>query len=211
MRLLLILKYLLWFILDHRKNECLIDDGSHENSIKRISTEFNDKNTTLRKMVWSRIIQFMTLLKYLSSNFFLIQIIDSISICRIVGLQILWPQNNHLRNVQVMLYLFEKCIQVRKYCSYDYCLLFGWWCNILHGPCQIVSICFLGVSLAQFPKLHQICRKNYLGKNYASMRRKFPQDYKFHPQTFTLPQDLKKLSNMISFLRNKKEKSRFVN
>ena len=116
LRLLLILKYLLRFILDDRKKECFIDDRSLDSSIERISTKSNDKNITLRKMVRSRIFDFLALLKYLfvTSNFFVIQTIDLVSICRTVGLLILWPQNILLRNVQAMQHLFDKYIQVRK-------------------------------------------------------------------------------------------------
>ena len=47
--------------------------------------------------------------------------------------------------------------------------------------------------LTQFPKLHQISRKDLLGKNYAVMNKLFPQEYNFHPITFNLPEDRKKL------------------
>ena len=52
---------------------------------------------------------------------------------------------------------------------------------------------FKGVLLTQFPKLHQISRKDLLGKNYAVMSKSFPQEYNFHPITFNLPEDRKKL------------------
>ena len=48
--------------------------------------------------------------------------------------------------------------------------------------------------LTQFPKLHQISRKDLLGKNYAVMNKSFPQEYNFHPITFNLPEDRKKLT-----------------
>ena len=51
-----------------------------------------------------------------------------------------------------------------------------------------------GVLLTQFPKLHQISRKDLLGQNFAVMQKKFPNDYDFHPLTFNLPQDGKKLA-----------------
>ena len=51
--------------------------------------------------------------------------------------------------------------------------------------------------MTQFPKLHQISRKDLLGKNYAVMRKAFPQDYDFHPITFNLPEDRKKLTKMM--------------
>ena len=57
--------------------------------------------------------------------------------------------------------------------------------------------CFKGVWLTQFPKLHQISRKDLLGKNFALMHKAFPQDYDFHPLTFNLPQDKKKLTKTI--------------
>ena len=51
-----------------------------------------------------------------------------------------------------------------------------------------------GVQLTQFPKLHQISRKDLLGKNFAIMQKKFPNDYDFHPITFNLPEDQQKLA-----------------
>ena len=53
---------------------------------------------------------------------------------------------------------------------------------------------FKGVLLTQFPKLHQISRKDLLGTNFAIMQKKFPKDYDFHPLTFNLPQDRQKLA-----------------
>ena len=63
-----------------------------------------------------------------------------------------------------------------------------WKCN----PFDILII--LGVLLTQFPKLHQISRKDLLGKNFAIMKKSFPKEYDFHPSTYNLPQDMKKLA-----------------
>ena len=51
-----------------------------------------------------------------------------------------------------------------------------------------------GVKLCQFPKMNQISRKDLLGQNYALFQKKFPDDYNFHPLTFTLPADRQSLA-----------------
>ena len=63
---------------------------------------------------------------------------------------------------------------------------------------MIFELFFLkGVLLTQFPKLHQISRKDFLGTNFALMHKAFPHDYDFHPITFNLPEDRKKLTKII--------------
>jgi tubulin polyglutamylase TTLL6/13 len=40
-----------------------------------------------------------------------------------------------------------------------------------------------------FPGMYSLARKNHLGRNLMKMRKQFPEDYKFFPQTWLLPSE----------------------
>jgi len=40
-----------------------------------------------------------------------------------------------------------------------------------------------------FPSTWQLCRKDYLYTNYVKMQKRFPEEYKFMPETFELPRE----------------------
>lgn len=44
-----------------------------------------------------------------------------------------------------------------------------------------------------FPGMYILARKNNLGKQLTKMRRRFPKEYKFFPQTWMLPSDAQDL------------------
>ena len=53
--------------------------------------------------------------------------------------------------------------------------------------------------LSQFPGIHTISNKSKLARNLMKMRRTFPQDYAFFPQTFNLPMEYNEFK---LFMRN---------
>ena len=64
-----------------------------------------------------------------------------------------------------------------------------------------------GVKTCQVPRLWQLSHKDSLGATYAVYAAKFPDDYNFHPQTFTLPQDKAKLIKKMKTLQDVKHQS----
>lgn len=63
------------------------------------------------------------------------------------------------------------------------------------------------VKTCQVPRLWQLSHKDSLGATYALYAAKFPDDYDFHPQTFTLPQDKAKLIKKMKSLQEVKNQS----
>lgn len=47
-----------------------------------------------------------------------------------------------------------------------------------------------------FPGIEGLARKNFLGYNLNSMKKEFPDDYNFFPDTFCLPADSNKLYSL---------------
>jgi hypothetical protein len=47
----------------------------------------------------------------------------------------------------------------------------------------------------QYPGMYQITRKNYLARNLMKMQRAFPDDYKFFPKTWLMPQEAQLFRN----------------
>lgn len=44
--------------------------------------------------------------------------------------------------------------------------------------------------------MYELARKNYLGRNLMKMRKQFPNEYKFFPQTWLLPSDYGELRQL---------------
>lgn len=57
-----------------------------------------------------------------------------------------------------------------------------------------------------FPGMYSLARKNHLGRNLMRMKRAFPDDYKFFPQTFLLPSEY----NDFKLQFNKKKNKTFI-
>ena len=57
----------------------------------------------------------------------------------------------------------------------------------------------LGVKLCQFPKMRHISRKDLLGKHFYWMQKRYgTKDFAFHPMTYVLPEDYKKLMKIMA-------------
>jgi tubulin polyglutamylase TTLL4 len=53
-----------------------------------------------------------------------------------------------------------------------------------------------------FPKTFQLGRKDYLWKNYCKLRKNFPTDYNYIPQTYILPNEKKEFINAYKMYKN---------
>lgn len=57
-----------------------------------------------------------------------------------------------------------------------------------------------------FPGMYSLARKNHLGRNLMRMKKAFPNEYKFFPQTFLLPSEY----NEFKMQFNSKKKKTFI-
>ena len=48
-----------------------------------------------------------------------------------------------------------------------------------------------------FPGMFHLSRKNYLARNIHKMKKQFPEEFDFHPRTWTLPAEFNDLKNYL--------------
>jgi tubulin polyglutamylase TTLL6/13 len=66
------------------------------------------------------------------------------------------------------------------------------WCDGAVPPDKLTRM-KLWQKINHFPGMYNLARKNYLGKHLNAMRKLFPEEYNFYPQTFNLPYDYNEL------------------
>lgn len=77
----------------------------------------------------------------------------------------------------------------------------AWWDGPI--PMSILSKMHPWQKCNHLPGIYNLAKKNMLGRHLMRMRKEFPQDYDFAPQTFMLPHDFKEFTELVGEKRNK--------
>lgn len=56
-----------------------------------------------------------------------------------------------------------------------------------------------------FPVMYQITRKTYLARNLKRLKKLYPLEFDFFPQTWVLPNEINELRNYIMIIKKSKE------
>jgi len=58
--------------------------------------------------------------------------------------------------------------------------------------------------------MYVVTRKNFLARNLMKMKREFPQEYKFFPKTWLIPQESSSFRGQFSSKKGKSKKKTFI-